>query len=948
MDWIEILHAIPDNGVPAEVIAGKKELYRFFLSEAFKNAIHNFRISLSLNRAEFLKVLLAYLRSKSEVTRIEVIKNAIAYVYMFIEDEGAGLMSVQDDIILPEQWEEAKNAQNHLKELLYQVLDLTQQEGASEILQTLQSLFDSRELHLETTYLGYNVIEEFPPKDRLVIILRRIYHNFIMFLDQDTISAIDMVFISLGETKEQAYQPLHFLPINLEELLKTVLQPDVPPSVADAAETIKSYVNLKTVPLEKAFQDTVPTILNLSPTNRLAVVLQILWRTYSKHHDSKLLEVIKTVYEYIQPQKLGTEIQTQEHHMAIITALTSLVQTNAPPNVQEAKQIVIDHLVAQQNVYDKALARLVTKNLSAKELAACALRRFREHQYKMKPQLWLSVSTIFEYLNVSEHDSTEDETDDSIDVVDEFKYLTDEAGTEVAPAKRILMKFMTERKQEILKIFHGQRVLLQYAPRDKMAILLWRLLHIYGKTLEPEITEAAKNILNHLNASATEEDDGKINIFQLLDAVIDQASPDYVIAAKNLVKTTLLENQSMITHLLNGIVIQKDFNQHRRLTIILRRMYRKFKLELSKEMRQSLITLFDHLEVPHDTSAEDQFAGNVTFEPLFRNVFPKEEIPDEVAEALKIVLELFSSEKVDLKKILHGVHLWKLPTETQVSLILYRLTKNADLNQVDKEAVNTLLESLDIDTSELATQDIDESYTPEKLFNEALANMHIPAEVQEAKGIIMHFLLSGSSKVKDVYRGTDFSTITSAKERLVIILKNMHMIQEILGNKMTEALQIMSSFLHVNLADQKIDPYTFNFGGVFDRAVPSTAPQSVQRAKNLVLRAIKKRPATFKKILGHISVEEYENDNEIVYKILKATAKYKHHLSVRIKMATKMIIKFLRGVPIDGEQQPVLNENESSGENENGSNNVHLRMFEDETQPKSNKTRWRKNKKRWQ
>lgn len=938
MDWIAVLQAIPHVGVPVEIITGKKDLYRFLLSETFKNAVHNFHISLSLNRAKFLKVLLAYLRSKSEVTRTEAIKNAIAYVYMFIKDEGAGLMSVQDDILLPEQWEEARNAQNHIKELLYQVLDLTQQEGASEILQTLQSLFDSTKLHLETTYIGYNVIEEFPPKDRLIIILRRIYHNFIMFLDQDTISAIDMVFISLGETKEHTPQLLHFLPINLEELLKTVLGPDIPILVSEAAETIRSYVNLKTVPLGKAFQDTVPSILNLNPSNRLAVVLRILWRTYSRHHDSKLLDAIKTVYEHIQPQKRGTEIQSKDHHMAIITALTSLVQTNAPSNVQDAKQVVIDHLAAEQNVYDKALASLVTKNLSSKALVARALRRFREHQYQMKPKLWISVSTIFEYFNVSEHDSTEDETDDSFDLVDEFKYLTDEAGSEVAPAKRILMKFMTDRKEEMLKIFHGQRVLSQFAPKEKMAILLRRLLHIYGENLEPEIADAAANILNHLKASiATEEDEGKIDIFQLLDAVIDQSSPDHVIAAKNLVKTTLLQNPSMIPHIFNGIVIQEDFNQHRQITIILRRIYRKFKLELNKEMMQSLIILFDHLEIPRDTSAEDQFVGNVTIELIFQKVFPKEKIPDEVAEALRTVLELFSSEKIDVKQILHGVHLWKLPTETQVSLILYRLKKNADLDHAGKEAVNTLLKSLDADMSELTTEDVDESYTAEKLFNEALANKHLPAEVQEAKGIIIHFLLSGSYKVKDVYRGTDFSTIASATERLVIILKNMYLKREILGTKMTEALQIMSGFLHVNLGDQEIDPHTFDFGGVFNRAVPAIAPQSVKRAKNLLLRAIKKRPVTFKRILGHISVEKYQNDNETVYKILKAIAEYKHHLSVRLRMATEMILKFLRGVPIDGKHQSVLRENESSGENETGSDTVGSSMFGDETLPKINK-----------
>jgi hypothetical protein len=190
--------------------------------------------------------------------------------------------------------------------------------------------------------------------------------------------------------------------------------------------------------------------------------------------------------------------------------------------------------------------------------------------------------------------------------------------------------------------------------------------------------------------------------------------------------------------------------------------------------------LFDHLEVSCDTSTEDQFAGNVTLEPLFQKVFPKEKTPHEVAEAVRTVPNLFSSEQADIKQILHGLHLWKLPTKTQVSLILYRLTKITHLNQADKSAVTRLLRSLDADLEELVTQDVDESYTPEKLLREALGNMHVPAEVQEAKGIIVHFLLSGSSKLKDIYRSTDFATVTSAKECLVVILKNVQKTEKFL------------------------------------------------------------------------------------------------------------------------------------------------------------------------
>lgn len=60
---------------------------------------------------------------------------------MFIKDEGDGLVSVHGDIISPEDRTETRNARNHTKELIYQVLGLTEQEVAFEILQTLRSLF---------------------------------------------------------------------------------------------------------------------------------------------------------------------------------------------------------------------------------------------------------------------------------------------------------------------------------------------------------------------------------------------------------------------------------------------------------------------------------------------------------------------------------------------------------------------------------------------------------------------------------------------------------------------------------------------------------------------------------------------------------------------------------------------------------------------------------------
>jgi hypothetical protein len=129
------------------------------------------------------------------------------------------------------------------------------------------------------------------------------------------------------------------------------------------------------------------------------------------------------------------------------------------------------------------------------------------------------------------------------------------------------------------------------------------------------------------------------------------------------------------------------------------------------------------------------------------------------------------------------------------------------------------------------------------------------------------------------------------------------------------ALHIMSSFLHVQLEDHKIDPHTFDFGRAFDRAVPSMAPQIVQCAKNLLLTAMKKQKGTFKNVFNHITVEEYENKNEPLFTILHAITNYKHHLSVRIRMARDLIIKFVRGTPIDDKSNQVMNENEYVDEN---------------------------------
>ncbi|KAJ9576193.1 hypothetical protein L9F63_006926 [Diploptera punctata] len=952
MDWIEVLRAIPDSGVPTEVIEGKKELYYFFLSSAFKTAIHDFRINLNYNRAKFLKVLLAYLRTKSDVIKIKTVKNAIAYVYMFIKEEGNGLESVHDDIILPEQQEEAMSAKNRIKELLYQVLGLIEQEGAFEILQTLQKLFDSStNLNLETTYLGYDVLEEFPPKERLVIILRRIYHNFIMFLDQDTISAIDMVFISLGETKEQTSQSLRFLPMKIGELMETVLGQSIPANVTAAKEIIINNIDLPTLPLGKSFQDTVPSILNLEPRPRLAVVLRILWRIYLKEKDTELLKAIKSIYEYIQPHSLESEILTQEHHTAIVAALTGLIRPNAPPSVLDAKHTVIEQLKKQKNIYDKSLASFAIKSLSPIELVAGALRRFREHQHKLQPKLWTAISTIFQYLSIPEYDYSGDEIGERINIIDEFKFLTEEAGNEVASSKRLLLTFLVDNKQDISKIFRGKKVLQQYSPKDKMAIILTRLLRIYGEQLEPKVFNAVEEILKRLNDTTIprEVDEEQIDVFQLLDTVIDRRAPERVIAAKNLLKNTLQENPSMIQSTLQDVIIQEDYNEQRRLAIIIRSLYKKFKLELNKEIIKSLMTIFDYLNVSPETYIDDQFAGNVTFEPMFRKVFPDGEIPNHIALAVNKTLNVLNTQ-VDIKHILHGINLWKLPLEKQASLILYRLSKHgSNLTKDVKDAVNLLLDGLDTSIEELAAEDIDESYTPEKLFREVFKNVTLPAEVQEAKGIIMHMLLSESPIVKDIYRGIDFANISSPIDRLVAVLKNIHIKQEYFGTKMSQALQVLSTFLDVKLGDIHIDPYTFDFASVFDRIILSSAPQSVQQAKKILLSSIKSRPSFFKKILKHVNIEDYERDKQLIGKILNAILDYKNQtIKDRVKTATNHLSKFLQGDPIDYEESQLVmkyyNENEDDEEDGDSDDEIGVRMFQDDTSNKNNNKHWKRKK----
>nr|CAD7571563.1 unnamed protein product [Timema californicum] len=940
IDWIEVLHVIPDEGVPIEVLFAKKDLYKFLMSVSFKMIMKDYRVDLTQTRAKFLKNILSYLRTKPEM---QVVKESIAYVYWVIKEDGPGLMPVSEDVIWPEEEEEAQRGKKRASELLYQVLGLLKNDGAFEILQKLQQLFESSSnLDMGTTYIGYDVMEEFPPKERLLVILRRIYHNYLLFLSEDTAHAIDTVFMQLGEKREEMVDAT-FIPVDLEQLMKDVLGSYSPPFILDSAKRLVKLVDIKQIPLGKAFEDMVPSILKVNVRIRLAILLRIIWRAYSKRENAEVLHVTQMIYEYIQPSKLGTEMRAQDHHMTIIAALASLVKSKAPQRVQLAKRVTIGYLTSQQHAYDKALANLVTLNLSPLELVARALRRFRENQHEMNPQLWTAVSTIFEYLNVPEHESTEDITDDNFDVVEEFKDLVNEAGQDSESDKQLIVRYIVEKKDDLTKLFRGQRVLLQYSSRDKMVIILERLLRIYGKHLDPKIIDASERILRKLDVSEDESSEEvlseDIDVVQILDSAVEESASNDVLNAKELVKKTLKENPIIKDKALEGIIIQKGFNNQRRCSLILRRLYRKFHHQLNKDISRAILKIFDYIKASVSNSAEDQFLGNFTFNGIFNKIFPDDEENDDVIASRKIVLDFLNAGTVRYEDILEGLHLWKLPLDTQAGLVLYRLAKHVNVTSELSSAIDTLIESLDTDLDELAAENKDESVKPNILFENVFGNTRLPAEVQEAQGLVIHILISGSSSIKDIYRGVDFSETKDPKDRLVAILKNIHAKRENLGPKISNALKILSAFLHVHLGDEDIDPYTFDFGGLFDMTIPSFAPQSVQRAKYKLLRAIKRRPGPFKKILENVIVLENETEQETTKKILKAIIHYKRQLSSKIRLATSLLIKFIHGDPIED----ILGEPLESDEDENESIDDLISIRSLDYEKKTNeKRRWQK------
>ena len=347
------------------------------------------------------------------------------------------------------------------------------------------------------------------------------------------------------------------------------------------------------------------------------------------------------------------------------------------------------------------------------------------------------------------------------------------------------------------------------------------------------------------------------------------------------------------------------------------------------------MSLFHYLNVSPESSVEDQFAGNVTFESLFHRLFPDHQIPEDIHLAMIKVLKVLEHQ-TDIKQILHGINLWKLPLDKQAALVLYRLQKHAsNLTHDTDEAITLLLEGLDTDLEELTAEDIDESYTAEKLFDEMFGNLKLPADVQEARGIVTYLLLPA---VKEVYRGIDFSSIVSPRERLVAVLQAMHQKNDLFPAKLTPALQVLSRFLKLQLETRQIDPYTFDLAGHFDKVIPSSAPQTAQQAKTILLSSVNRWISIFKKILHSVNSEGYVRDEDLVLRILNAISDYRNEtLPAGLQVAGEYLSRFLRRQPVDTELvQRVTKHYHEEDE-------VDVRMFDDNITTKGKK-HWKRKK----
>ncbi|GLH01709.1 Spermatophylax protein 13, partial [Gryllus bimaculatus] len=724
LDWIEILHAVPETKVPPEVLNAKRDLYTFFISKSFKNVAHNYIADISETRARFLKDLLFFLRGKPE---LKMVKSSIAYVMPFIKEKDLGEVVISDDIISPRDEEEGKIGQNRVKELLYQVLGMVEQRGSLDVVQSLQKIFKETQVQIGSTFIGWDVLEDFPQKERIIIILKRIRNNFGLFLGADTMAAITMVLEQLGQNVDEMDSHLSTdLPVDLETLLANVLNNKTPPEIRNAMNLTLTYYNENKFLLGRAFEGMVDSMKRLNKTSQLSVVLRVFWKLQNREKDAldlhpsnktyvdQNLDALKKLYKYINPHKKGIDVGSQEHYTTIITTLNTLVSPNAEPEVLKAKNVIEDHMNQHEHIYDEALARLVSLNLTPKDLVARALRRYREHQSEMAPDLWAAVSTIFDYLGVEEHDSTEDETDNNFQIVDEFKDLLDEAGHGAGRSRQIVLKFMVDHKDEITRIFKGHRTLFKYPSRDKMALLLGRLLRFFRHKLDLPVITAIGDILRRLEVTGESMEEvflEESDVFKLLEDAVDEDADDSVQDAKDVIEHFFQTNPNKTEDVLTGVIIRENFGTFRRLAAILRRLQRKYRLSLNSEEKEALKVLFRYLEVDENSSVEDQFAGTYNFNSLFMKVFPNDTEP-EILEASQRMQDLLA--EANVKYVLRGLNLWKLTEETQVGLILYRMHKYMNLSAADNATLMSLLDNLDYELMELASDDRDETFKPEE------------------------------------------------------------------------------------------------------------------------------------------------------------------------------------------------------------------------------------------
>lgn len=900
LDWLSILHAIPDDGAPPEVLWAKKDLYSFFISKPFRKDMDSYLVNIEDSRGEFLKQLLSYIRIRFDGKSL---KQAIAYITPFVHTDGTGSVSILNDIIQPEEEEEAIHGEARFKELLYQIPDLlprNRKQSAPYLLRHLQQMFaTTQRMQRGSTFIGLDVLSELSDKEQLLVLLRRVRHNYKLFLDDGTIAAINTVLQLLHEENGDSFAT-PILDIDITDLVNKAFSLNVPPEIMFSAKELAVKVPSGSIVMVHAFQDLQTSINNAEHKTKLTIVLRMLWRIFSQRRELLLMRQVKSIYEYLKPTSSGMEISGERDHKIIIDALNRVIQENAPSEIQEAKKNVIYEL-SNQNKYDRVLSNIISQNLSTSELIARTLRRFREHQRVMNPVLWTSVSTVFDYLKIMEHDSTEDESDDSLNIVNEFKNLVEEAGEKVTGDKETVIKFMIEKKHEILQILRGHRILFQYPPREKMVIIFGRLLHIYQNRMQLNVVNAIKNILKHLESNEDGSDEifaESINISSLLDDVVANSSEVHISTAKNILKKLFEDNPELTASVINGVIIQENFNIHRRLAVLLRRAERKFQLHLTEVQQNAFNTLFSFLQTSPDSSVEDQFVGDVKFDELFNKVFGGIDEGDDVHKAREQIVKLLSSKSVNFQSVLRGLHLWKLEPETQVGLILYRLIRYAQLSPSDNNAVLKLLDTLDIDIDEAAAEDRDESFKPAVLFADALRGATIPPAVAEARGILLHLLTSGGSATRDIYRGIDFERYQTPVSRLTALLRNVYLRREQLGHRVIQALKVISDYLHISVSEGNLDPYTYDFSEVFDIAVPSFAPQIVHQAKLTLIEAIKKRPGFFKKMLN-VQLQENENELETAKTILNAMLSHKRQLSMKLRTAISLIMKFMYGEHID-------------------------------------------------